>query len=233
MHIVQDLENSTGVANVVANVTAVVVDVAVRRRRLRRRRTRNHGGSMPGRSFRVRTRRSVEDIYKQLAKVYFRRAYRMKYRTFKRLAHALRPYIIAASGQKGGPPGSIRNGPISSDVRLACAIRWFAGGSVYDLMSTYGISQTDTVKSFWFVVLAINRNPNFNIEYPSDHEEQKRIAQGFHAVSSAGFKSCAGAIDGLLVWIHKPAPKDCIDSGCSSGKFMCARKMKFGESKTN
>lgn len=228
MHYAQDFENSTGVANVVANVAAVVVDVVVRRRRLRQRRRRTHGGSMPGRSFRVRTRRSVEDIYKQLGKVYFRRAYRMKYRTFKRLAAELGPHIIAASGQKGGPSGSIRNGPISSDVRLACAIRWFAGGSVYDLMTTYGISHTDTVNSFWFVVEAINRNPNFNIEYPTDHEEQKRIAQGFHAVSSAGFKSCAGAIDGILVWIHKPAPKDCIDSGCSSGKFMCARKKKFG-----
>ena len=71
MHYAQDFENSTGVANVVANVAAVVVDVAVRRRRLRRRRRRTHGGSMPGRSFRVRTRRSVEDIYKQLGKSTF------------------------------------------------------------------------------------------------------------------------------------------------------------------
>ena len=125
----------------------------------------------------------------------------MKYRTFTRLATALGPHIITASGQKGGPTGSIRNGPISSDVRLACAICWFAGASVYDLMTTYGISHTEKVNSFWFVVEAINKNPNFNIERPSDHEEQKqkRIAQGFHAVSSTGFKSCAGAIDVILV----------------------------------
>jgi hypothetical protein len=95
-------------------------------------------------------------------------------------------------------------------------------------MTTYGISHTETINSIWFVVEAVNRNPNFNIEYPTDHKEQKRIARGFHAVSSAGFKSCAGAIDGILVWIHKPAPKDCMGSGCSSGKFMCGRKKKFG-----
>ena len=225
----QDFEDSSAVANIVANVAAVAVEVAVRRRRLQRRRTRAHGGSMPGRSFRERSRKSVDDIYKQLGKVYFRRAYRMKYRTFKRLASELSPHIIASSGQKGrGSSGSIWNGPISPDVRLACAIRWFAGGSVYDLMTTYGISHTDTINSFWFVIEAINRNPNFNIEYPNNHDEQKRIAQGFHAVSNAGFKSCAGAVDGILVWIHKPSPKDCMDSGCSSGKFICGRKKKFG-----
>jgi hypothetical protein len=73
---------------------------------------------------------------------------------------------------------------MDQDVRLACTICWFAGGSVFNLITTYGISHIDTINSFWIVVEVIKRNPNFNIEYPSDHEEQKRIAQGFHAVSA-------------------------------------------------
>ncbi len=40
--------------------------------------------------------------------------------------------------------------------------------------------------------------------------------------------SDAGAIDGILIWVHKPSPKDCVDAGCSSGKFFCGRKKKFG-----
>ena len=32
----------------------------------------------------------------------------------------------------------------------------------------------------------------------------------------------------LLLWIDKPSPNDFVDSGCSSGKFMCWRKKTFG-----
>ncbi len=35
-------------------------------------------------------------------------------------------------------------------------------------------------------------------------------------------------IDGILIWVHKPSPKDCVDAGCSSGKFLCGRKKKSG-----
>jgi hypothetical protein len=68
----------------------------------------------------------------------------MTFNTFKRLANILRPYIIAASGKKGTTK-FIPNGPILPDVRLACAVRWFAGGSLYDIMTTYSIGHTDTI----------------------------------------------------------------------------------------
>jgi hypothetical protein len=86
-----DLENSSSVASIVSNVAAIIVDVAIRRCRAGQQRT-NHG-SIPGRTFRQRKRRSVQGIYKELGKVYFRRAYQMNYRTFKRLAVELHPYI--------------------------------------------------------------------------------------------------------------------------------------------
>jgi hypothetical protein len=130
--------------------------------------------------------------------------------------------------KKGGPRRFVPNGPICPDVRLACAIRWFSGASSYDLMTTYGIGHSDTLRSYWFVVDAINSHPNFKIEYPTDHDAQRQIARGFQNVSSAGFNCCAGAIDGILIWIHKPSKKDCMDVGCSDGKFMCTWKKKFG-----
>ena len=61
-----------------------------------------------------------------------------------------------------------------------------------------------------------------------NHNVQHTIAEGFRQVSSANFKCCAGAIDGILIWIHKPSKRDCIRSGCDSGKFYCGRKKKFG-----
>jgi hypothetical protein len=122
----------------------------------------------------------------------------------------------------------IPNGPISRNVRLACAIRWFAGGSTYDIMTTYGLGHTDTINSYWYVLDAINKDAGFNIMYPDNHDKQRSIAQGFYEVSSAGFGCCAGAEDGILIWIHKPSEKDCTNARCSSGKFFCGRKKKYG-----
>ena len=191
--------------------------------------SRHSRTSRHGRLCRPRTRRSVDDIYAQLGPVYFRRAYRMKFASFKRLANELRPYILQAAGHKGGGrTRHVPNGRISPDVRLACAIRWFAGGSPYDMMTTFGVSHTEVVNSYWYVVDAVNKHPKFTIKYPEDHNAQYTIAQGFHKVSRAGFKCCAGAIDGILIWIHKPSREDCLDNGCDEGKFFCGRKKKFG-----
>jgi hypothetical protein len=150
-----DLEQSASVSSVVANAAAVLAYVTARHPK---RRMMRHKGSAPGRRFRPHTRRSVQDIHKELGKTYFRRAYRMSYTTFKRLAALLCPNIHAACGQKG-TTRFCWNGQISPDVRLACAIRWFAGGSPYDIMTTYGIGHTDTMNSVWYVVDAINKHP--------------------------------------------------------------------------
>ena len=67
-------------------------------------------------------------------------------------------------------------------------------------------------------------HPNFKIENPKDREDQWQIARGFQDKSSAGFKCCAGAIDGILIWIHKPSKKDCMEVGCNAGKFLFSEK---------
>ena len=90
----------------------------------------------------------------------------MQYCDFETLADELRQYIVSASGRKEGCPSSrfIPNGPILPDVRLACAMRWFSAASSYDLMTTYGTGHTDTIKSFWYVIDAINRNPQSEVQ---------------------------------------------------------------------
>jgi hypothetical protein len=57
------------------------------------------------------------------------------------------------------PP--IRNGPIDTSVRLACALRYFAGGSAYDIACSYGIAYSEVHNSVWFVVEAVNTHPPF------------------------------------------------------------------------
>ena len=86
-------------------------------------------------------------------------------------------------------------------------------------MTTYCIGYADMMLSVWYVVDAINSHPEFKISYPSQHEEQHAIAEGFRKESGACLECCAGAVDGILAWIHKPTEADCAKAGCSAGKF--------------
>lgn len=221
---------------------------------LLRRSTPNRLGKPP----RYRHRRSVEQIYACLGDVYFRRAYRMSYASFWVLHGKLHDGIVAASALRANitkqnrihvkqqqqqeegnipekPPRTgnftvppIPNGPVPTSVRLACAIRYFTGASPYDLMVQYGLSYASVLYSVWLVVDAINGTADFHIRYPADHQLQRRIAAEFHEVSEAGFDNCAGAIDGVLIWIHKPSKKDADKSGIGIKKLYCGRKNKFG-----
>lgn len=102
---------------------------------------------------RPRIRRSVEEIYESLGPTYFRRAYRMTYESFLKLHQKLHEGIqrvvsvvsVEKRNKRVSQRGTYRrdrhfktppvpNGPIATTVRLACAIRYFAGGSPYDLM---------------------------------------------------------------------------------------------------
>ena len=104
----------------------------------------------------------------------------MRFSTFKSFTNELHPYILQATGHKGGDrTRHVPNGRILPDVRLACAIRWFLGDSPYDMMTTFGISHTETLNSYWYVVDAVNRHPKLTIKYTEDHFAQHAIARGF------------------------------------------------------
>ena len=57
----------------------------------------------------------------------------------------------------------------------------------------------------------------------------RKIATGFKEKSGIGLTNCVVAIDGLLVWIHKPNKADLEKNiGFGPKKFFCGRKMKYG-----
>lgn len=170
-----------------------------------------------------RERRSVDSIFDELGPTYTRRAYRMTREGFLALHERLRPFITRVKQERSSP-----NGFIPSSIRLAAALRFFAGGSPYDLAIVHGISHSAVYESVWIVLDAINQHSDLRIRFPESHEEQRRIALEFKKKSSAGFDCCVGAIDGLLVWIEKPNPADCNLAHCGETKFFCGRKKKFG-----
>ncbi len=126
------------------------------------------------------------------------------------------------------PKSPVRNGPVSTSVRLACALCYFAGGSPYDIMAKYGLSHASMYESIWTVVEAVNTFDEFGIEYPASEIAQLKIAEEFEKVSEVKFNNCAGAIDGILIWILKPSVEDANDAGCGQRKFFGGRKGKFG-----
>lgn len=137
----------------VANVTALVVVALlfVRGRALWKRMQRAMKlGSLPGRTFQLRTRRSVHDIRKELGEAYFGRAYRMKYSTFKRLASELRKYIEDATTHLDRPQ--------TDRFHQTSTLHVSFDGWLYMVLVTL----PDTMNSFfWDVVDSINRQtPN-------------------------------------------------------------------------
>ena len=116
---------------------------------------------------------------------------------------------------------------IPSSTRLSCAIRYFAGGSVYDIAVAHGVSVCSVFISVWRVVDAVNSTPEFDIIFPN-HREQEKISQRFKNKSKAGFDCVVGCINGMLLWMEQPIKADCDIAGVGPKKFFCGRKKKFG-----
>lgn len=158
-----------------------------------------------------------------LGPYYFRRAFRMDIESFWKLSSILLPYMVRRKLAK-----ACVNGPILPSVRLACALRYFAGGANYDIATSFGIAPSEVFESVWEVIDAIHQVPDFKLEFPESHDKQYKIADSFKNKSSAGFDCCVGAIDGILIWIHRPSKLCCIEASCDAGKFFCGRKVKYG-----
>ena len=170
----------------------------------------------------ARERRSIDDVYQLLGEYFFRRSYRMTFESFNILVAKITPMMA----QRKWKYASV-NGPIQIALRVACLIRYLAGGSPYDVALIFGISISEVYESVWEVIDAVNRLPEFTLTYPSCHLKQEEIALGFEKKSVAGFTCCCGAVDGILIWIHKPTKTQCQLSSCDAGKFYCGHQMDY------
>jgi len=181
-----------------------------------------------------RTRVHVSLVFNQLGPHYTPRAYRMTQDNFFALHRLLFPYVKYRSLRTSGRDHRVRqrkgaaNGIVPSSTRLAVAIRYFAGGSPYDLGGLFAISIKEVYRSVGIIVDVINNCHELSIQFPMDHASQKKVALGFKAKSVAGFDCCIGAIDGILIWTECPSADDCIRSKNGPLKYMCGRKKKFG-----
>ena len=79
--------------------------------------------------------RSMASIFAEYGPYYSHRAYRMDQASFYQLHNLLRPFLARDSKKpvRGSPP----NGEINTELKLSVALRYFAGGDVYDIMISH------------------------------------------------------------------------------------------------
>jgi DDE superfamily endonuclease len=154
----------------------------------------------------------------------------MSYKSFNKLLEILSPGICQLLRKPGTDASVLQrapNGMISPAQRLGCYLWIAAGASIYDVMLVFGIGRADVSKSLWVVTKAINQCRAFDITYPTCHDMQRRIATGFNKKSASGFRCCAGKLDGILIWTHRPSEADAALASCDVGKFYCGQKHKY------
>jgi hypothetical protein len=77
-----------------------------------------------------------------------------------------------------------------------------------DITLVHGVPHSKVFNSLWQVIDAINIEPKLATQFPEDHQQLLQLANSFCRKSQAGFSNCMGAIDGILIWIHKPTKQD-------------------------
>ena len=165
----------------------------------------------------------------------FQHAYRIDYIAVKSLHRILQQgiqeYIInerEINDDSNGLDFYMRNGRVTTEIHLACALHYFARGSYLDITVSHGIGETDLYHSIWAVVHATNVCTMLQFNFLTTLSECKSISDEFSHRSKAGFSNCISCIDGMLVWTEKPSKKECEEVGVDDGKFYCGQKGKFG-----
>lgn len=111
---------------------------------------------------------------------------------------------------------------IVPEVRLAAALRCFAGGAVDDLALIYRISKSEVYDSVWAVVDAVNHAHKSELSMDLDDAEKlKTLKLEFRARSKKQvWAGQIGAVDGVHFKMNKPSDKDVPDAG----KYYVSRK---------
>ena len=181
-----------------------------------------------GKKTRSRVRKTIEGIANESGPSLFKRTFRMNEDTFEKLFKVIEEALETVLKPFKDNHRFVHNGVISQRLRLAMALRIFAGSCAEDVMLIFGVSKCEVHHSVDYVTDAILETSALDICFPTDHSEQLAVAERFKNKSDVGFDKCVGCVDGMLIWILKPSDKECKKAKVGSKTFYCARKHKFG-----
>lgn len=121
---------------------------------------------------------------------------------FNTLFDAIRPHLQAKDHQKGF---ASRGKVVEDEIRLAVALRWFAGGRAVDIADIFDLDKAMVYEYSYEVVTAINTT--FSITFPTnDDQALSQLATSFIQKQHGEvlFDRCVGAVDGVHFKIISP-----------------------------
>ena len=156
-------------------MTALTASCIVIQEHMDKRKHRQNKKKGRGRPFTItRQRMSILLIQRLLSDPYFKRSYHFSPHEIENLIQCICPHVVISTGKSTAP-----NGIIPLETKVLAMIRFFAGGSAYDIFPLFGIGHTSLFRCVWTVVHAINETPDMRIDFLHEHSKQCKIARGF------------------------------------------------------
>ncbi|KAL1504926.1 hypothetical protein AB1Y20_008693 [Prymnesium parvum] len=149
-----------------------------------------------------------EEHVRGLKEIEFKARYRLTPVAFYNLLDLIEKDIeLDAKEEKQGRNGRSGAEPLQPAVRLAIALRMFAGASYLDLMLIYKVRSTQTIyKSMWDCVAAINQA--LEVAFPLGDQTKLNTLEAEFRSNSPGqyvWEGCVGCIDGVHFKMLKPS----------------------------
>ena len=126
---------------------------------------------------------------------------------------------VTSTNTSANEPFYRKNGKITTQIRLAYALGYFAGGSYLDIIMSHSVGKTDFYRSIWVVVHAMNECSSLDFQFPSTLAECQSISNEFSLRSKAGFTNGIGCIDGLLIWLENHRKTNALKSVSTAENF--------------
>lgn len=98
---------------------------------------------------------------------------------------------------------------IGLEIRVACLIRWLAGGRFSEIRHFAGISRATFYWLCYEIIDAILACDDLAIQFPETAAEISESIQGFKNISTGGVvDGCVACLDGFLLLIQPPSPNE-------------------------
>lgn len=127
----------------------------------------------------------------------------MEHTDFIVLVGMLRPKL-----QRDAKMGALRNGAIPVEYQVARALRWLAGGSVYECMDGHVIARSTAYAVVHDVIDALNEAPELVCAWPQDGAVDEGAAAFKRRSTNDVITHACGGVDGLFLHIRQPSTQE-------------------------
>ena len=136
----------------------------------------------------------------------FQRMFRVNRTGFNLLLELIKPKFVDLNDRSSINCKNGNGEPIQLQTKLACVLRWLAGGSYLDICFAFGVSQSYFYEKdgiLWPIMIAIHESIPLGFPF-SNVNAIEAISVEFTALSTNVLPNCVLAIDGWVCQTRKP-----------------------------